>query len=259
VTHFHFVMMNTIYFLIVCLLGIFSPLTFICGRLFWLCSFLRFILAIFCVVTGNVVPLKMKKGHSLLRVGLGWETPEMDSPVDLDVSCAALDIYGQILMEESVYFGNLRNPNGSIVHSGDEREGAGMVDATGVNDDREQISIDLDRLPPYVAAYVLLVTVATPGVNFSRITSARVRIVDAKNGVGFCVFRPAYEGECTAMFCLRLFRERRGRGSFAKGWSLATIGATDVSGRDFGETLLPSHRPRHCVPSCLFVRQRSCG
>ena len=63
-----------------------------------------------------------------------------------------------------MYFANLKNPNGSIVHSGDEREGVSSRAMNDGSDDREQIMIDLEKLPPYIAAYVLLVTVgASPG------------------------------------------------------------------------------------------------
>jgi len=190
------------------------------------------------IVAGNTLPLKMSKGHSLLKVGLGWSVASRQQPIDLDVSCVALGTDGNILLSESVYFANLYNPNRSIVHSGDEREGKKSCNENDGTDDREQIIIDLNNLPQYVAAYVLLVTVATPGMDFSQITSTRVRICDGHTGIGFCAFRPAYEGESTAMFCLRMSRKRKGKGKFAKGWNLETIGATDASARDFG-SLIP--------------------
>ena len=70
--------------------------------------------------------------------------------------------------------------------------------------------------------------------HFSQITSARVRICDGRTGIGFCAFRPAYEGDATAMFCLRIARRRKHR-KFVRGWDLATIGETDQSARDFGK------------------------
>lgn len=188
------------------------------------------------IVAGNVLPLKMKQNHSLLKVGLGWKVPQRQTSVDLDVSCVAIDTDGKIDMRESVYFANLSNPNGSITHSGDEREGIQAV-ADGT-DDNETIMIDLANLPEYIAAYVLLVTVATPGMDFSEITSTRVRICDGHNGMGFCAFRPAYEGAATAMFCLRISRTRKGKGKFGKQWNMATIGEIDQSARDFG-SLIP--------------------
>ena len=192
------------------------------------------------IVSGNVVPLKTGK-NSLLRVGLGWKVTQRQTPVDLDVSCVAITTDGRVSLEESVYFANLQNPNGSISHSGDEREGVQSVNGKDGSDDREQILIDLKRLPNYVAAYVLVVTVATPGVDFSQITSTRVRICDAATGIGFCAFRPAYEGGCTAMFCLRMSRKVKGNSKFGSEWKLATIGETDRTARDFG-SLIPEIR-----------------
>jgi len=189
------------------------------------------------IVAGNVLPLQMAKKHSRLRVGLGWNVTRMQKPIDLDLSCVAIDARGKVSMDETVYFSNLQNPSGSIVHSGDEREGSARVLGSDT-DDREQITIDMDRLPAHVAAYVLLATVATPSTDFSEITSARVRVIDGHDGLGFCAFRPAFEGACTALFCLRLSREPKGGGTFGKKWKLATIGATDDGARDFG-SLIP--------------------
>eukprot|EP00985_Skeletonema_marinoi_P026121 scaffold19952_cov105-Skeletonema_marinoi.AAC.2 len=186
------------------------------------------------IVRGNVVPLRMPGKKKLLKVGLGWNVTQRQRPIDLDVSCVALDTTGKVSMTETVYFSNLVNPNGSIKHSGDEREGMQTV---GENDDREQIIMDLDRLPDHIVAYVLLVTVATPGVDFSQITSARVRISSGSSGIGLCAFRPAYEGENTALFCMRISRSFK-KGRFGKAWSLSTIGDVDPSARDFG-TLIP--------------------
>jgi tellurium resistance protein TerZ len=219
------------------------------------------------VVRGNVVPLTIPGKKKLLKVGLGWNVTQRQRPIDLDVSCVALvscwtqmilfkkcmrntsvfsqfvfylpfasqDTTGKVSMEETVYFSNLVNPNGSIKHSGDEREG--MQTLTGENDDREQIVMDMDRLPDHIVAYVLLVTVATPGVDFSQITSARVRISSGASGVGLCAFRPAYEGENTALFCMRISRSFK-KGKFGKAWSLSTIGDVNPSARDFG-SLIP--------------------
>ena len=187
------------------------------------------------ILTGNTVPLQMSGKNSLLKVGLGWQVTQHQTPIDLDVSCVAIGTDGNILLNESVYFANLSNPNGSITHSGDEREGLTSV-GSDASDDREQIMIDINRLPPYVAAYVLLVTVATPNVDFAQITSTRVRICDGTTGIGFCAFRPAYEGSSTAMFCMRMARKRKGKNKFGKTWSLATIGETDPTARDFGKS-----------------------
>ena len=187
------------------------------------------------IVRGNVVPLKIPGKKKLLKVGLGWNVTQRQRPIDLDVSCVALDTNGKVSMTETVYFSNLVNPNGSIKHSGDEREGTQTL--VGENDDREQIVMDLDRLPDHIAAYVLLVTVATPGVDFSQITSARVRISSGASGMGLCAFRPAYEGENTALFCMRISRSFKKK-RFGSVWSLSTIGDVNPTARDFG-SLIP--------------------
>jgi len=55
------------------------------------------------IVTGNVLPLKMAKNHSKLKVGLGWQVTQRQTPVDLDVSIVAIDTDGKVDMKESVY------------------------------------------------------------------------------------------------------------------------------------------------------------
>ena len=189
------------------------------------------------IVRGNVVPLRIPGKKKQLKVGLGWNVTQRQRPIDMDLSCVALDTSGKVSMTETVYFSNLANPNGSITHSGDEREGVQALALAGENDDREQIVMDMDRLPDHIAAYVLLVTVATPGVDFSQITSARVRVAAGASGVGLFAFRPAYEGSNTALFCMRISRSFK-KGKFGKAWSLSTIGDVDITARDFG-SLIP--------------------
>ena len=70
------------------------------------------------LVRGNTYPLPCK----LIRVSLQWQL-EAGQKTDLDTSCVAIDRYGNILMDETVYFRNLEISNRSIHHSGDTRQG----------------------------------------------------------------------------------------------------------------------------------------
>ena len=42
--------------------------------------------------------------------------------IDLDTSCVALSDRGEVIMEECVYFAQLRSKSGALVHTGDEQE-----------------------------------------------------------------------------------------------------------------------------------------
>ena len=83
-----------------------------------------------------------------IAVGLGWERLPGGGAIDLDASCVCVDNQGNVLMGESVYFANLKNPNGSIRHTGDELTGD---EDLGSGDD-EIIVVDLRRVPSTVHA-----------------------------------------------------------------------------------------------------------
>ena len=65
----------------------------------------------------------MTLGAGVLAVGLGWDMMPGNRAIDLDTSCVALDFQGRVLMEECVYFAQLRSRSGAIYHTGDEKEG----------------------------------------------------------------------------------------------------------------------------------------
>lgn len=81
--------------------------------------------------------LKAVRGNSLvidkglIGVHLDWKLE--DKSIDLDTSCVAVDKYGKILMDETVYFGDLVNSNGSITHSGDVQSGEVKEKLSDVN------------------------------------------------------------------------------------------------------------------------------
>lgn len=68
----------------------------------------------------------------VFKIGLGWDTK-----LEIDCSLLLLDNLGRTL--ETVYFGNLRSKDGSVVHSGDNTSGAGKGDD-------EVITVYLDRI-----------------------------------------------------------------------------------------------------------------
>ena len=154
----------------------------------------------------------MRRGANLplrggmLQVGLGWEMLPGNLPIDLDMSAVAVDRQGGVDLEETVYFGDLCNSNGSVRHTGDEREGD---EDLGGGDD-EIVTVNLDQVPHHVLALFFIATVAAPGRTFADIKSARVRAVDCRSGEELCRFIPALKGAHTALFVLRLARDKVG-------------------------------------------------
>mmetsp|Transcript_7384 Transcript_7384/g.11105 ORF Transcript_7384/g.11105 Transcript_7384/m.11105 type:complete len:620 (-) Transcript_7384:484-2343(-) len=195
------------------------------------------------LIRGNVY--KVPAGGKL-RVGLGWQLEggysgrhkkhgkrrDTSAETDLDTSCVAVGYGGDILMDETVYYGDLENSNRSILHTGDEREGDEDIDGTG---DDEVIMCNLDRVSPKVLALYFIATVATAGKTFANVTSALVRVTDMKTGTLMCKIAPSLAGESTALLLFRLSRDL----SNAGGWVLSVIGDTHNTARDFG-MLIPS-------------------
>mmetsp|Transcript_7007 Transcript_7007/g.9477 ORF Transcript_7007/g.9477 Transcript_7007/m.9477 type:complete len:517 (-) Transcript_7007:80-1630(-) len=197
------------------------------------------------LIRGNVYNIHGGK----LRVGLGWQLEgghhrgrkkrhnnghgqnDKSAETDLDISCVAVDHGASILMDETVYYGDLTNSNGSILHSGDERTGEEDLDGTG---DDEVISCNLDRVSPKVLALYFIATVATPGKTFANVTSALVRVTDVRTGSPICQIVPSVAGQSTALFLFRLARDHTRRG----GWVMSVIGDAHDSARDFG-SLIP--------------------
>jgi tellurium resistance protein TerZ len=162
--------------------------------------------------------------YNRIRVGLAWDV-ERGQHVDLDSTCVAVGHHGQILMDETVYYGNLTNTNLSIQHSGDELTG----EAVG---DDEKILLELDRIPSKVLALYIILTVATPGKTFSDVKSAQARFISTETRQGICRYVPhTMGGAATALFLCRL--SRRG-----PSWVLTPIEEADMYARDFG-SLIP--------------------
>ena len=178
------------------------------------------------VLSGDdVVPV----GGQLL-CGMGWDMIGGYGAVDVDTSCVAMSAEGKVLLDECVYFADLVNSNGTVRHTGDEREGDAMLNVPGGDD--EIITIDLDRVSPKVKALFLIGTVATEGKTFAELKTARMRLVTLPAGKEICRCCPALTGDSTAQFLCRIARDDKGA------WKLSNIGDIDKNARDFG-SLLP--------------------
>ena len=189
---------------------------------------------------GKMMQVSRGQAYTLLynriRVGLAWDV-ERGQTVDLDSTCVAVDRNGQVLMEETVYYGNLANSNLSIQHSGDELTG----EAIG---DDEKILLELDRIPSKVLALYILLTVATPGKTFQDVKSAKARFISTETRQGICRYVPhTMVVENTSLFLCRLSRS-------SSNWVLTPIEEGDKYARDFG-SLIPEIKgyTRDLVPN----------
>jgi tellurium resistance protein TerZ len=182
---------------------------------------------------GQKLSLTKSSGGTLTRVrmGLGWDAAKKkgffgkrDQEIDLDASGLLFDGSGQLV--DVVWFNQLGSKDGSVVHTGDNRTGAG-------DGDDESIVVDLTRVPAHVSTIVFTVNSFT-GQDFSQIESAFCRLVDETDGSEIARYELTGSGTHNAQVMAKVSRD-------GAGWSMTAIGAP-TSGRTF-EQLLPAVTP----------------
>ncbi len=155
------------------------------------------------LVKGQKVSLKKEGGVALTQVwmGLGWDPVQTgkrgffgggSSSIDLDASVL---MFSQGTCVETVYFGNLRSKNQSIVHSGDNLTGEG-------DGDDEVISVDLTGIPPHVDRLAFIVT-SYRGQTFAEVQNAYCRLIDQASNAELARYTLAggmpFTGVCMAV------------------------------------------------------------
>jgi tellurium resistance protein TerZ len=180
---------------------------------------------------GQRVSLSKAGGGTLTRVrmGLGWDAVKKrglfggskSQSIDLDASCLIFDSAGRLV--DQVWFSQLQSKDGAIVHTGDNRTGAG-------DGDDESIIVELGKVPGSVTTLVFTVNSFT-GQDFSQIENAYCRLVDETNGVELARYELSGSGQHTAQVMAKVTRD-------GSGWSMTAIcGIT--SGRTIHD-LLPA-------------------
>lgn len=180
---------------------------------------------------GQKISLEKESGSKMSQVimGLGWDVAKpkgvmgfikKPEPIDLDASCVMFDASGNKV--DVAWFAQLKSKDGSVVHLGDNRTGAG-------DGDDEQISVDLDSVPDHVTSLVFTVNSFT-GQNFSKIENATCRILNANNNQEVAKFNLSSTGPHTAQIMAKLYRHNGE-------WKMHAIGENG-NGRTF-EELIP--------------------
>ncbi len=130
--------------------------------------------------------INLKKGGSInlsksmtklnkVMVGLGWEQSRIS--VDLDASVFILGANYKLISDEFfVFYNNLKSPDGSVQHTGDNRSGIG-------EDDDEIILLNLENTHPNAQQLVICVSIheaVNRGHNFGLLKDAYIRVVDVE-------------------------------------------------------------------------------
>ena len=182
---------------------------------------------------GQKLSLTKSSGGTLTRVrmGLGWDAAKKkgffgkrDQEIDLDASGLLFDGAGQLV--DVVWFNQLGSKDGSVVHTGDNRTGAG-------DGDDESIVVELTQVPANISTIVFTVNSFT-GQDFSQIESAFCRLVDETDGSEIARYELTGSGTHNAQVMAKVSRD-------GAGWSMTAIGAP-TSGRTFDQ-LLPAVVP----------------
>lgn len=124
----------------------------------------------------NVSLTKTVPGLKDIEVGLGWDVSTFaGGEFDLDASCIVVKSDGKVISDSHfVFFNNLKTPDGSVEHMGDNLTGEG-------DGDDEMIKVSLPTVPVEGEKIVFLVSIHEADVrkqNFGGVRNAFIRVVD---------------------------------------------------------------------------------
>jgi tellurium resistance protein TerD len=125
---------------------------------------------------GNVSLSKEAPGLRAVLVGLGWDVrTTTGADFDLDASALMVGTSGTILSDQHfIFFNNLKSPDGSVEHTGDNLTGEG-------EGDDEVIKVNLSAVPGEVDKIVVAVSIydaESRAQSFGQVRNAFIRVVN---------------------------------------------------------------------------------
>ncbi|WP_072690781.1 TerD family protein [Rhodococcus marinonascens] len=180
---------------------------------------------------GNVSLTKEAPNLTAVAVGLGWDARSTTGAgFDLDASAIGTGADKKVVSDQHfVFFNNLRSPDGSIEHAGDNTTGEG-------EGDDEVINVNLATVPADIESIVFPVSIydaETRAQSFGQVRNAYIRVVDKANGTELARYDLSEDASTeTAMVFGELYRS-------GADWKFRAIGqgyASGLSGiaRDYG-------------------------
>ncbi len=180
---------------------------------------------------GNVSLTKAAPNLTAVTIGLGWDArATTGTDFDLDASALGLGEDHKIVNDSYfVFFNNLKSPDGSIEHQGDNLTGAG-------DGDDEQINVNLVAVPPNVLSVVFPVSIyeaESRQQSFGQVRNAYIRVVNQADQTELARYDLTEDASTeTAMVFGELYRN-------GPEWKFRAIGQGYASGlagiaRDFG-------------------------
>ncbi|AWZ03382.1 MULTISPECIES: TerD family protein [Streptomyces] len=180
---------------------------------------------------GNVSLTKAAPNLTAVIVGLGWDartTTGVD--FDLDASAILTNDQGKVASDANfVFFNNLKSPDGSVEHTGDNTTGEG-------EGDDEAIKVNLAGVPADVAKIVFPVSIyeaESRQQSFGQVRNAYIRVVNQADNAELARYDLSEDASTeTAMVFGELYRN-------GAEWKFRAIGQGYASGlrgiaQDFG-------------------------
>ncbi|MGY1435571.1 MULTISPECIES: TerD family protein [Streptomyces] len=171
---------------------------------------------------GNVSLSKAAPNLTQVQIGLGWKA-RSTTGADFDLDASALLCSGGRVMgdEYFIFYNNLKSPEGSVEHTGDE-----LVGGTGGGDD-ETVLVDLSLVPAQVDKVVFPVSIydaENRHQTFGQVTDAYIRVVNQADGVELARYDLTEDASSeTAMIFGELYR-------YNGEWKFRAVGQGYASG-----------------------------
>ncbi|MGW1149480.1 TerD family protein [Streptomyces sp. NPDC002454] len=180
---------------------------------------------------GNVSLTKEAPGLTAVVIGLGWDVrTTTGTDFDLDASAILTNAEGKVTSDQNfVFFNNLKSPDGSVEHTGDN------LTSEGEGDD-EQIKVNLAGVPVDVTRVVFPVSIydaESRQQSFGQVRNAFIRVVNQANNQEIARYDLSEDASTeTAMVFGELYRH-------GAEWKFRAIGQGYASGlrgiaQDFG-------------------------
>ncbi|MET4924210.1 TerD family protein [Streptomyces sp. PSRA5] len=180
---------------------------------------------------GNVSLSKEAPGLTAVLVGLGWDARSTTgADFDLDASALLVNSAGRVLSDQHfIFYNNLRSPDGSVEHTGDNLTGEG-------EGDDESLKVNLAGVPADVDKIVFPVSIheaGSRGQSFGQVRNAFIRVVNQAGGAELARYDLTEDASTeTAMVFGELYRH-------GAEWKFRAVGQGYASGlagiaADFG-------------------------
>jgi len=183
---------------------------------------------------GNVSLTKEAPGLTAVSVGLGWDVrTTTGTEFDLDASALLLDTSGKVISNSHfVFFNNLKSPDSSVEHTGDNLTGEGEGDDEVIKVNLAGVAAEVDKVVFPVSIY----EAEGRGQSFGQVRNAFIRVVNQTDGNELARYDLTEDASTeTAMVFGELYRN-------GAEWKFRAIGQGYASGlagiaRDFGVSL----------------------